>query len=52
METQEEGIKFYAGEICKYKVDPTALKGGMAEVYFILLKAAKTDRLNKLFGQE
>jgi len=52
LEAKEEGIKFYTGEICKYKINPTALKGGMAEVYFLLLKAAKTNSLNKLFGQE
>lgn len=50
MEEREDGIKLFSSEICKYQVEPTTINGGMADVYFILLKAAKTESLNRLLG--
>lgn len=52
MEEGEEGIQLFISEICKFQVEPTTIKGGMADVYFILLKAAKTESLNKLLGSQ
>ncbi len=50
MKDIEGNITFFTNEICKYKVEPEVLKGAMAEIYFLCIKAARTHELNNLFN--